>query len=254
MRLGGSATWSDFVGEREAPAGKPTPHSQRFGEDGMALTGRLRARHHDLWQRVVAHPFVEEMGDGTLPEEKFRAYFIQDYVFVRDLVSMVALGVAKAPDLDAAGRLNRFLSGILDPESDLFIRAFDAFGVSEDMYTSATGTPATRAFGDFLLRVGYTGRFEDIAAVLYVTEGTYLEWGSQLAKDTSSPRHPIYQEWIDIHGPQVLGELVEWTRSVVDGADSNGRSGMTEKIFLTALRYEYLFFEAAYRGEPWPDE
>ena len=219
----------------------------------MPVTDRLRARHHDLWQRVVAHPFVEEMGNGTLPEEKFRAYFIQDYVFVRDLVSMVALGVSKAPDLDAAGRLNRFLSGILDPESDLFVRAFGAFGVPEETYALAAPTPTTRAFGDFLLRVGYEGRFEDIAAALYVTEGTYLEWGTRLAAD-KSPRHEIYQEWIDIHGPQVLGELVAWTASVVDGSDSTAGSGRIDEIFLAALRYEYLFFEAAYRGERWPDE
>ncbi len=218
------------------------------------MTDRLRARHHDLWQRVVAHPFVEEMGGGTLPAEKFRAYFIQDYVFVRDLVSMIALGVSKAPDLDAASRLNRFLSGILDPESDLFVRAFGAFGVSKETYASAAGGPTTRAFGDFLLRVGYEGRFEDIAAALYVTEGTYLDWGTRLAASRSSPRHEIYQEWIDIHGPQVLGELVAWTASVVDAADSTGGSPRIEEIFLTALRYEYLFFEAAYRGERWPDE
>ncbi len=219
----------------------------------MPLTDRLRARHHDLWQRVVAHPFVEEMGSGTLPEEKFRAYFIQDYVFVRDLVSVVALGMSKAPDLNAAGRLNRFLTGILDPENDLFVRAFQAFSVKEETYALAAPTPTTRAFGDFLLRVGYEGRFEDIAAALYVTEGTYLDWGTRLAADTSS-RHEIYQEWIDIHGPEVLGELVAWTASVVDGADSTGGSARIDEIFLTALRYEYLFFEAAYRGERWPDE
>ncbi len=219
----------------------------------MPLTDRLRARHHGLWQKVVAHPFVEEMGDGTLPTEKFRAYFIQDYIFVRDLVSLVALGVSKAPDLDAAGRLNRFLAGILDPENDLFVRAFGALGVSKEAYASAAATPTTRAFGDFLLRVGHEGRFEEIVTALYVAEGTYLDWGTRLGADRP-PRNEVYQEWVDIHGPAVLGELVRWMGTVVDGAESNGTSSRLDDVFLTALRYEYLFFDSAYCGESWPDE
>ena len=132
-------------------------------------------------------------------------------------------------------------------------RAFGALGVPEEAYASAAATPTTRAFGDFLVRVGHEGRFEEIVTALYVTEGTYLDWGTRLGADRS-PRNAVYQEWVDIHGPAVLGELVRWMGTVVDGAESNGTSGRVDDVFLTALRYEYLFFESAYRGESWPDE
>ena len=46
----------------------------------MTFTQELRHKHYDLWHRMVTHPFVMEMGDGTLPVEKFRVYFLQDYV------------------------------------------------------------------------------------------------------------------------------------------------------------------------------
>ena len=42
---------------------------------------------------------------------------------MRDLVTLTALGIAKAPSMAAAGILNEFLSGILQPENDLFVRA-----------------------------------------------------------------------------------------------------------------------------------
>ena len=121
----------------------------------MSLTKGLRRKHSDLWHRMVTHPFVTEMGDGTLPVDKFRTYFLQDYVFVRDLVSMTALGISKAPDFEGANVLNRFLTGILDPENDLFVRAFEEMGVSEQEYASAEASPTTRAFGDFLMRVAW---------------------------------------------------------------------------------------------------
>ena len=109
----------------------------------MSLTEELRQKYHDLWERMVAHPFVVEMGEGTLPVEKFRRYFLQDYVFVDDLVAMTAMGIAKAPDFGSADRLNRFLAGILNPENDLFVRAFKELGASEEDYTSAGASPSS---------------------------------------------------------------------------------------------------------------
>ncbi|MEE9147572.1 MAG: TenA family protein [Candidatus Tectomicrobia bacterium] len=220
----------------------------------MPLTQELRQKHHDLWEKMVSHPFVQEMGDGTLPVEKFRRYFLQDYVFVNDLVSMTALGIAKAPDFGAANHLNQFLSGILNPENDLFVRAFQELGATEEDYTSVSASPTTQAFGDFLMRVGLTGDFEAMLTILYVTEGTYLDWGTRLLAQGKTPAQPIYREWITLHGPQVLGELVAWMETHLDGAALGHRHPRIERIFLTALRYEYLFWEAAYHGETWPDQ
>ena len=120
----------------------------------MTVTQELRERYSGLWEQMVYHPFVVEMGEGTLPAGKFKRYFLQDYVFVADLVSMTANAIATAPSFDAASRLHSFLSGILDPETDLFLRAFEVLGASEEEYSSASASPTTRAFGDFLVRTG----------------------------------------------------------------------------------------------------
>jgi thiaminase/transcriptional activator TenA len=220
----------------------------------MPLTQELRHRHHDLWQRMVTHPFVREMGEGTLPVDKFRAYFLQDYVFVHDLVAMTAMGLAKAPTFLAASQLHQFLTGILNPENDLFIRAFTELGVSAAEYTTASPSLGTQAFGDFMVRTGLEGSFEDIVIVLYVTEGTYLDWGTRLLEAGKRPSQPIYREWIDLHGPQVLGPLVAWLGQHLDSAELGSQRPRLERLFRTALRYEYLFWEGAYHGSaPWPD-
>ena len=221
----------------------------------MALTQSLRQQYHALWERMVTHPFVREMGEGTLPVAAFRRYFLQDYVFVNDLVAMTALGLAKAPDLTTANQLNQFLTGILNPENDLFVRAFQELGASESEYASASANPTTQAFGDFLMRVGLEGTFEDVLTLLYVTEGTYLDWGTRLLQAGKQPAQPIYREWIELHGPAVLGPLVSWIATHLDQAGLEHRRARLEYLFHTALRYEYLFWEAAYRGHTgWPDE
>ncbi len=218
----------------------------------MSVTKHLREKHSDLWERMVAHPFVIEMGAGTLPPEKFRRYFLQDYVFVVDLVAMVAQGIAKAPSFEAANVLNRFIAGIINPENDLFMRAFAEFGVTEQDYTHANALPTTQALGDFLVRTGLEGTFDDIATILYVTEGTYLGWGTRLIEAGKTPANPIYREWIDLHGPAVLGDLVGWLGKYLNSTHLSGNEYRIEDVFLTALRYEYRFWEMAYNGEEWP--
>ena len=223
----------------------------------MSHIRQLRDRHQDLWGRMVNHPFVVELGDGTLSLERGRRYFLQDYVFVNDLVAMVSLGVAKAPDLVSASHLHAFLSGILDPETaaenDFFLRAFDTLGATEPEYSAVSASPVTQGFGDFLKRTGLEGSFEEIVTVCYVTEGTYLDWGTRLLGEGKRPSNPIYREWIDLHGPAVLGDFVAWCGSYIDSADLGALQPKVERAFHTALRYEFLFWEAAYRGSSWPD-
>jgi thiaminase/transcriptional activator TenA len=221
----------------------------------MTRTEALHHTYRDLWQRMTTHPFVLELGEGSLPVEKFRAYFLQDYVFVRDLVTLTALGIAKAPNMTAASTLNQFLSGILHPENDLFIRAFTALGVSEVEYRAVSAAPLTQAFGDFLVRTGAEGNFADIAMLLYVTEGTYLDWGTQLFAAGKQPDNSLYQEWITLHGPQVLGAFVAWLGSYLDTNDWGPQGSRLEHLFHTTLRYEYLFWDMAYHGHlRWPDQ
>lgn len=204
---------------------------------------------------MVTHPFIMEMGDGKLPVEKFRYYFLQDYVFVNDLVSATATAMSKAPDFAAATRLNEFLTGILNPENDLFVRAFRELGASEDEYSSASASPVTQAFGDFLVRTALDGTFEDILTILYVTEGTYLDWGTRFINAGKNPGNPVYREWINLHGPAVLGDLVSWMGKHLDNADIGNQRDRVDRIFLTALRYEYLFWDIAYNQQmKWPDE
>ena len=164
----------------------------------MSLTQELRAANADLWERMVTHPFVEEMGDGALPPEKFRRYFLQDYVFVKDLVPMIALGAAKAPSIEDGDPLVKFLAA-LGPENDLFQRAFAELGASEAEYSAASATPTTQAFGDFIMRTALQGDFIDIMTILYVTEGTYLDWATRLLEAGRRPDTPQDIRRMDRH-------------------------------------------------------
>ena len=224
----------------------------------MPFADDLRAKYHAQWEAMVTHPFVLEMGDGSLDIDKFRSYFRQDYVFCEDLVKLTAIAIAKAaPDYDAGKILNGFLSNFLSAENDLFLNGFQELGVTGDQYRETVANPITQAFGDFMVRTALEGDIDDIISLFYVTEGTYLDWATRAINSGVKPDNPVYQGWIDIHSPAVLSGVVEWFTIRLNDAGARAdaaKAAKLEGIFITTLRYEHLFWDANYYGRNWPDE
>jgi len=218
----------------------------------MPFSDDLRKANEDLWERMVTHPFVVELGEGTLPLEKFQRYFLQDYLFLRTLAKVVALAVVKAPSLEVAQPLSPFLNTVLNAENDLFFRAFQELGVPPEEYQNAPVLPTGLAMANFMLSTAYDGTFDDIVAALLVTEWTYYDWATRLTQAGKRPSQRMYQEWIDIHSARELGDFVAALKCHVDYGIPDETWPRIREVFRTALRYEYLFWEMAYHGEEWP--
>ena len=217
----------------------------------MSLSEDLKASVGPLWEKTVTHPFVTELGDGTLPEEKFNVYFQQDYLFLRDWIALMCGGIAKAPDYASARPLAAFVHGALQGEEGLFQQFFSDAGLSQTEVRDLKHLPTSFAHSGFLRRIAADGTFHEIITALLGIEWPYLEWSKRLAAAGKSPPNKYYQAWIDIHAGKELEDFVTWIRGTLDSAAVADVNSF-EEIFLRTLRYEYLFWEMAYRGEEWP--
>jgi thiaminase/transcriptional activator TenA len=66
---------------------------------------------------------------------------------------------------------------------------------------------------------------------------------------------PLYGRWIEAYNDPEFDVLVDWLRSFVDRmADEGGpqERARMEAAFLAGSRFEYMFWDAAYRLEQWP--
>lgn len=212
----------------------------------MSATETLRRNSRGLWRAATTHPFIDELGLGTLPRAKFRRYFIQDHVFLRDLVKVAALAIARAPDTDSARAIAGFLNVLLGAEDALFVRAFRSLRVPEKAWREAAPSPVTAAFGDYLVSLAYSGSFREVCCALYVTEGAYLEWAGRLRKRGARPGVRVYQEWLDTHSDEALGPIVRFLEGVVNGA-KRGEGPSLRSVFDQTCRYEAAFWDMAYR-------
>ena len=66
----------------------------------MKFSEQLLEKLQPIWRKNHSHPFVKGIGAGTLDQEKFRFYMIQDYLYLIDYSKLFALGAVKATDLE----------------------------------------------------------------------------------------------------------------------------------------------------------
>ena len=218
----------------------------------MTLTERLHQAAAPIWQKTLTHPFVTGLGDGTLPLENFRFYMCQDYVFLIEYSRLLALATAKAPDLDTMGRFANLLDATLNREMALHREFAAQCGISTSALAATQAAPTTQAYTNHLVRVAALGNLAETVAALLPCQWGYCEIGQTLARCGKPATVPFYGQWIDMYASPEFAALATWLRELLDALTGTASEERLTEIFCASARYEYLFWEMAYRMENWP--
>ncbi|MFC7133575.1 MULTISPECIES: thiaminase II [Salinibaculum] len=220
----------------------------------MSFTDDLTDIGDPIWDAILDHPMVEQLGEGTLDEAPFRYWVRQDYVYLVEYARLFAYGAASAPDLKRMGTFAELLDSTIHTEMDLH-RAYAAdFGISEAELENTEPSPTTRAYTDFLIRTATTGSFGDLVAALLPCMWGFNVTGKRLAEG-GLPDHEGYADWIEMYSGEEFTELTEWCKDLMDDVAAASTEADRERyrdLFRTSGQYEYLFWDAAWREEEWP--
>jgi thiaminase (transcriptional activator TenA) len=221
----------------------------------MAFSQDLRDRAAPIWSASLDHPFVRGIGDGTLPVEKFRFYIRQDYVFLIEFSRVLALAAARATDLDVMSHYASLLATTLNGEMELHRGYCERFGIARDELEATAAAPTTHAYTRHLLHMAESGSLAEITASLIPCQAGYAEIGRELAVRGEPVSQPLYGEWIRMYASPEMQAIVAWACGLLDrlGADTgDAERERIAEVYLTSSRYEYMFWEMAYRMEQWP--
>ena len=218
------------------------------------LTDKLRAAASAVWDAQHEHPFIRGIGDGSLDVERFKHWVRQDYVFLIDYARMLSLAAARAPGLDAMTRLAELAHATLTTEMSLH-RAYAAeLGISAEELERERPAPTCRAYTDFLVRTAATGSFPELVGALLPCMWGFSDVGLALARG-AQPAENRYRAWIDMYASSAFEALSEWCRELLDRVGAGlppSELRAVEEAFVTSCRYEYLFWEMAWKLEAWP--
>jgi thiaminase/transcriptional activator TenA len=217
------------------------------------LTHRLWDSITGVYGQILAHPFVVGLGDGTLDRNAFRFYVVQDALYLRDYARALSVCGARAPAEGDVAMFNQHAAGALAVERELHASFLADFGLTAADVDATPMAPANQAYTSYLLASVYAGSFAEALTAVLPCYWIYAEVGAHLVKRGS--RDPLYQRWIDTYGGEEFAALVQAVRDLTDrvGADL-GETELTRVFqrFATTSRYEWMFWDAAWRQERWP--
>lgn len=214
----------------------------------MTFTTEVWAETAAIREAIYAHPFVAGLGDGTLPQATFVEYMQQDALYLADYGRALAGIAAQASEPDdtifwAAGAR----------ETIVVERELHGSHVSD--LAAATMSPTCRGYTAYLLSLLTTGSYAVAAAGVLPCYWVYQDVGDRLlAAAGTLDGHP-YGDWISMYADDHFAQQVVQAKQIVDRlaaeATPQDRARMAT-AYATATRYEYLFWDAAWRLERWP--
>lgn len=226
---------------------------------------KMAVMEHESWSRrlwndiepiftaILSHPFLTGLTDGSLDGDVFTHYVAQDVHYLRDYARALSLVAAKAPTMPDTAMFARHAAEVFDVELSLHSSLLPELGLDPAALDQQPITPTTQAYTSYLLATAYGGSFADGLAAVLPCYWIYAEVGRNLLERGSTDHR--YQRWIDSYGGDDFAKTVAEVLATTDRIGptlSPADEAAARAHFVTTARYEWMFWDAAYRREQWP--
>ncbi|WP_370614967.1 TenA family protein [Mumia sp. Pv 4-285] len=206
------------------------------------------------YDAIMAHPFVTGLADGSLPPEVFARYLLDDAHYLAQYARTLAMLSARAGDPALSAELARGAADAVEAERLLHQGFLAPLGIDPDAPDAAEPTPTCRAYvGTLLADAAYAPVEVGLAGVLPCFR-VYLEVGRAIAAQADDHAHP-FRAWIDTYSDPAFDAAVtrveEWADRLA-AATTDGRREAMLAAYARATRFEWMFWDASWRGEAWP--
>src|SRR4051794_28518115 len=188
------------------------PEAPTTNREGF--TSELWRSITSIYDEILAHPFLRGLTDGTLPEERFRFYVLQDALYLREYARTLSLAGVRSLDESALVMFNEHSAGAITAERSLHEGFLEDLGVAREEAEATKPSPTTLAYTSFLLKTATLGDYPEVLGAVLPCYWIYWEVGKALL-ERGSP-NPRYEQWIETYGGEEFGVLVEAVLDLTD--------------------------------------
>ena len=220
---------------------KFNPKVEKFSEYLKNYSGKL-------WLEATNHKFTNELKNDTLKDHIYKKYIVQDYIFIKSLVTLIGKAIALAPNLNSKVKWSAFAYAITSDENNYFIRSFEALNITKEEREKTKLLPSINNFSKLMQEVADIGTYEEILAVILAAEWIYYTWASDAKKPY--PKRFYLSEWITLHNNSSFKNTVTWIKEELDFTTYKLTLSEQYKVailFSKIVSLEVSFFDACYK-------
>lgn len=189
-----------------------------------------------LYKKIIHHPFNVQLANGSLKQETFTFYQMQDGYYLITFSKTLAILASKVSDLHEIKLLLDFAKDALNEKNDSLDVSFHQI------------TPANFSYTNFLLNIAAHGSKGEIAAALLPCFWIYAEVAKNLKQKSTLDKGP-YFKWISTYSSEGYEKNVKQMISLTDRLFRE--AGPTEKkkmheAFIIATKLELYFWDDAF--------
>lgn len=218
----------------------------------MNTTERLLNAAKDIWQAYHEHPFVQGIQNGTLEQDKFRFYIIQDYLYLEEYAKVFAVGVAKAKSLETAKLFSKYIA-VMNGELDIHNGYMGKFAVTQDELDTTPRSLDNLSYTSYMLRVAYEeGEAEILAAILSCAYSYEVIAKKMVQQRPVCVDDPFYGTWIQGYSSDTYAAgnvvLLDTLNRLTEHFTERQLQHLTD-IFVACSRYELSFWEMSWHKQ-----
>jgi thiaminase (transcriptional activator TenA) len=221
----------------------------------LSLAAQASSFTDELWReaapvfaKTMEHPFLRGVENGTLPREKFRFYMRQDALYLGHFGALLKTLAGRTPRKDYQAFFTKGSQNTINVEQQLHKRHFTPGELERTEMA-----PSNVAYVNHMLASAQGSFAEGVAGVL-PCYWVYWEVGRELKRRGAKSPDAEYQRWIDQYAADAFGASVKTIRSIMDAEAARltpAQRAKVKGIFLRGVRYEYMFWDMAWRQEEW---
>lgn len=213
-----------------------------FSEDAWRAMG-------PWFDAICRHPFLLGLTDGTLSEETFTRYLVDDAHYLDRYARVLAQLAVRAPDPAGVELLAGSAVAAVAAERQLHREFLVPRGLDPDAGSAAEATPTCVAYTGFLESSAADSSYGVGLAAILPCFRVYAEVGRHILARRDPGDHP-YAAWIETYAAPEFDEAVRRMEAHVDSVATD-RAAMAV-AYERSTRYEWMFWDAAWRAEAWP--
>jgi thiaminase/transcriptional activator TenA len=226
--------------------GRPSP--------SQGLTQQIWVQNYPFYQKILSHPYNQELLSGKLDEAVFREYVIQDYHFCQNYKKVHAILLAKAPDEAASKFMVKIIREIDAEIKALHTACIEKYRITEQELTDPPAYPSTELYNSFLVKTATLEPFEVGLMATLPCHWIYYQIGIDMKK-VGKVQGNKYQAWIDQYGTtpwedSETKKVVDLAEKYMQAASDENRRKM-KNAFETAMKLEYMFWDGVYNRVKW---
>lgn len=212
----------------------------------MSWTKKAWEASLPIYERIIAHPFIKELSEGTLATERFVNYIAQDEIYIKNYGEEMMILADMLPEGPMQQMFRAYAKEGMEAEGAMHQLLIDRFGID----TAVEPSPVTAGYMAHTRKHINSGSLPHSLAAMLPCMWIYNEVGLYIYRHRNPNPNP-YAEWVATYAS---ADFTDGTKAVLEMCDRIAAEATEEvrqemmEAYMVAAEYEWAFWDWAYQS------